>query len=90
MVQMETIASDSSLKYIITGTLISMTFITAKFFATTVDYYMILGCLAAINEVSRVLFISFAVIFLLYGIYLIIHWIINRFQKPTVSKAVTD
>jgi uncharacterized membrane protein YhdT len=52
------------------------------FIVLVVAYYTMSGDIAGINEVIRIPFIDYAVIFLLYGIYLLIDWMINLFKRP--------
>lgn len=52
------------------------------FVVAAVLYYGSLGNLARLSEVIRIPMIDYAGIFIVYGIYLAIHWTINLFQKP--------
>jgi len=60
------------------------------FIVLIVAYYTLTGHIAGINEVIRIPMIDYLVIFLLYGIYLIINWIINLFKRPEITPATTD
>lgn len=60
------------------------------FIVLTVGYYTTIGHIAGLNEVIRIPMIDYLVIFLLYGIYLGINWIINRFKHPEITAATTD
>lgn len=60
------------------------------FILLAVGYYTYAGNIAGINEVIRIPLIDYAVIFLLYGIYLIINWMINLFKRPELASATTD
>ena len=60
------------------------------FLTMIVVYYSLFENIAGINEVIRIPIIDYAVIFLLYGLYLLIHWIIKLFKRPTIEPAVTD
>src|ERR1043165_1701014 len=52
------------------------------FLTLVVIYYALAGNLARLNEVIRIPVIDYAVIFLLYGIYLFTNWIVNLFKRP--------
>lgn len=60
------------------------------FILSVVGYYTISGRIAAINEVIRIPFIDHSIIFLLYGIYLIINWIIKLFKQPEAKPSNAD
>ena len=60
------------------------------FIILTVGYYTWTGHIAGLNEVIRIPTIDYLVIFLLYGIYLIINWTINLFKRPEQIQAGTD
>lgn len=60
------------------------------FVVTVVSYYTLSGNLAGINEVFRIPVIDYVVIFLLYGIYLAINWVLDRFKSPAPIQASTD
>jgi hypothetical protein len=60
------------------------------FIVLVVAYYTVSGDIAGINEVIRIPIIDYAVIFLLYGIYLFLNWMINVFQRPEQIEAGTD
>ena len=60
------------------------------FLTMIVVYYSLFENIAGINEVIRIPIIDYAVIFLLYGLYLLIHWIVKLFKRPTIEPAVTD
>jgi hypothetical protein len=64
--------------------------IAIGFIVAVVAYYSLFDSIASINEVIRIPFIDYAVIFLLYGIYLLINWTINLFKRPSVEPAATD
>ncbi len=53
-------------------------------------YYSLFENIAGINEVIRIPFIDYAVIFLLYGIYLFINWIIDLVKRPAPAQAGMD
>lgn len=55
-----------------------------------VGYYGLSGRLADINEVFRIPFIDFALIFLFYGIYLLISGVTNHFQRLRTEPSATD
>lgn len=61
-----------------------------SFITMIVAYYSLFENIAGMNEVIRIPIIDYAVIFLLYGIYLFINWIINIFRHPTPLEAGTD
>ena len=61
-----------------------------SFLLTVVAYYTLSGNIVGVNEVVRIPIIDYAVIFLLYGIYLFIHWAIDLFQRPTPVSTSTD
>ena len=60
------------------------------FLIMIVAYYSLSGNLAGLNEVTRIPIIDYAVIFLLYSIYLLINWFINIFKHPTPANATSD
>ena len=62
------------------------------FIVIAVGTYSMMGRLAAWNEIIRIPVLDYMVIFLLYGIYLFINWIINLVKrKPEVAvSAGTD
>ena len=60
------------------------------FIVVVVAYYTLSGNAAGMNEVLRIPIIDYAVIFLLYGVYLFIHWIINLFNRSAPAPASTD
>ena len=60
------------------------------FIVIAVAYYALSGNLAGMNTVLRIPIIDYLVIFLLYAIYLIIHWLINLFNRPATVDAITD
>jgi uncharacterized membrane protein YhdT len=60
------------------------------FLILVVGYYALSGNISGINEVLRIPIIDYAVIFLLYGIYLLINWMINVFKRPAQVEAGTD
>ena len=60
------------------------------FIVLAVGYYTLTRNIGGINEVIRIPFIDYAVIFLLYGIYLLINWTINLFKRPEITPAITD
>ncbi len=53
-------------------------------------YYSLSGSISGLNEVVRIPIIDYAVIFLIYGIYLFISWLINIFKHPAHVQAGTD
>jgi len=60
------------------------------FIVLAVGYYTLTGNAGGMNELIRIPFIDYAVIFLLYGIYLLINWTINLFKRPEITPAITD
>jgi len=60
------------------------------FIVLAVGYYTMIGHIAGLNEVIRIPFIDYLFIFLLYGIYLGINWIINLFKRSETTPATTD
>jgi hypothetical protein len=60
------------------------------FIVLIVAYYALSGNIADVNEVIRIPIIDYAVIFLLYGIYLLVNWLINIFKRPAQVQAGTD
>ena len=64
--------------------------LAVAFIVIIVAYYSLSGNLVKINEVIRIPIIDYLVIFLLYGIYLIINWIFNFFNRSEATPAVTD
>ena len=55
-----------------------------------VAYYTLFQSIADLNEVIRIPVIDYVVIFLLYGIYLFINWLVNIFKRPAQIQAGTD
>jgi uncharacterized membrane protein YhdT len=53
-------------------------------------YYSLTGHIAGLNEVIRIPVIDYLFIFLFYGIYLVINWIINLFKRSESIQARTD
>jgi hypothetical protein len=60
------------------------------FIVLVVAYYTLSGNIPGINEVIRIPLIDYAVIFLFYGLYLLIDWMINIFKRPAQMQAGTD
>jgi hypothetical protein len=60
------------------------------FVVLVVAFYTLSGHIAGINEVIRIPMIDYLFIFLLYGIYLLINWLISLFQSPKQAHASTD
>lgn len=60
------------------------------FIVLIVAYYTLAGDIAGLNEVVRIPMIDYLVIFLLYGIYLLINWMINAFKHPAEIQVGTD
>ena len=52
------------------------------FLILVVAYYTLSGDIAGLNEVIRIPVIDYLVIFLLYGLYLLINWMIDLFKHP--------
>jgi uncharacterized membrane protein YhdT len=52
------------------------------FLVMVVAYYALSGNISDLHEVINIPVIDYLVILLLYGIYLLIHWIINIFHRP--------
>jgi hypothetical protein len=53
------------------------------FIVITVGIYTLMGRLGAWNEIIRIPTLDYMIIFLLYGIYLLINWIVNIFKRKT-------
>jgi uncharacterized membrane protein YhdT len=53
-------------------------------------YYTLFGKIAELNEVIRIPFIDYFVIFLLYGVYLFTHWLIDLFKHPEATRLASD
>jgi len=53
-------------------------------------YYALAGNLGRLNEVIRIPVIDYLFIFLLYGIYAAVNWIVNLFNRPAKIQAGTD
>lgn len=64
--------------------------LATAFIILAMAYYALSGNIADVNEVIRIPIIDYAVIFLLYGIYLLMIWLINVFKRPTEVQAGTD
>lgn len=60
------------------------------FVVLVVAYYTLSGNIGGLNEVIRIPMIDYAVIFLLYGIYLFINWTIDLFRRPAQIEAGMD
>lgn len=60
------------------------------FILLVVTYYTLFENITALNEVIRIPIIDYVVIFLLYAIYLLIHWMIHIFKRPAQIQAGTD
>lgn len=60
------------------------------FIMLVVAYYTLAGNIGGVNEVIRIPIIDYITIFLLYGTYLLINWIINLFKRPAEIQAGTD
>ena len=60
------------------------------FIVLTVGVYAFMGRLGQWNEVIRIPVLDYMVIFLLYGIYLAVNWIINLSKRTTATQASTD
>jgi len=61
--------------------------IAAVFVVAAVVFYGATGHLAGLNEVTHIPVLDYGVIFLLYGIYLLINWIISLIHRPLVRSA---
>lgn len=64
--------------------------IAIAFIVVSVGVYTFMGRLSQWNEVIRISVLDYLIIFLLYGIYLGINWIINSFKRPVSIQASTD
>jgi uncharacterized membrane protein YhdT len=64
--------------------------IAIGFIVIAAAYYTFAGNIRDLNEVIRIPVIDYAVIFLLYGIYLVTNGIINLFKRPAQLQADTD
>jgi uncharacterized membrane protein YhdT len=60
------------------------------FLILIVGYYTMTGHISGLNEVIRIPIIDYLFIFVLYGIYLFLNWIINLFKRPEPIQASTD
>src|SRR5215207_5165160 len=60
------------------------------FIVLVVAYYTLAGNIGGVNEVIRIPIIDYIIIFVLYGTYLLINWIINLFKRPAEIQAGTD
>jgi uncharacterized membrane protein YhdT len=60
------------------------------FLVLVVGYYALSGNFIKMNEIIRIPMIDYLFIFLLYGIYLFINWLINLFKRPEPVTASTD
>lgn len=88
---MQTKKPNLFLKYILPGALISGA-LTAVIGLTAANLsgFQIVGHIAGLNEVIRIPMIDYLFIFVLYGIYLGINWLINLFKRPEPVQASTD
>ena len=59
------------------------------FIILVVAYYTLSGNIDGLNEVIRIPVIDYSVIFILYGIYLFINWLINLFRKSVIPTEAT-
>jgi hypothetical protein len=64
--------------------------LAAGFITLVLAYYALSGNVTGVNEVIRIPMIDYAVIFLLYGIYLLVNWLISMFKRPAAAQAGTD
>ncbi len=60
------------------------------FIVVTIATYTFMGRLSQWNEVIRIPVLDYMVIFLLYGIYLGVNWIVSLFKHPVKLQAITD
>ena len=60
------------------------------FLVMVVAYYALFGNIGDLIEVINIPVIDYLVILLLYGIYLLIHWIMNVFKHPAQIQEGTD
>ncbi len=60
------------------------------FIVITIATYTVMGRLDQWNEVIRIPVLDYMVIFLLYGIYLGVNWIIDLFKHPIADQTGTD
>jgi len=60
------------------------------FIVLAVAYYTGSGNVARLNEIIRIPVIDYAVIFLLYGIYLLIDRVIGALRSPSAARAAAD
>ena len=60
------------------------------FIILAVGYYTLFETIRSVNEVIRIPIIDYVVIFLLYGIYLLINWIVNLVNGPATTSPATD
>jgi len=65
----------------------SRRWLAAFFILALVTSYTIMGRLASVNEVLRIPVLDYLVVFLLYGIYLAINWIVGLFKRPAIMEA---
>ena len=56
------------------------------FLVIAVGTYAFMGRLGALNEVIRIPLIDYLFIFIIYGLFLLINWIVNLFKrKPEIT-----
>ncbi len=60
------------------------------FLAAAVSAYTLLGRLGQWHEILRIPVLDYAVIFLFYGIYLVVDWAIHQIQRRVTIPAVTE
>ena len=60
------------------------------FIVITIATYTFMGRLSQWNEIIRIPVLDYMVIFLIYGIYLSVNWIINLFKRPVTIQEGTD
>lgn len=60
------------------------------FLILALAYYALAGNIARINEIIRIPLIDYLVIFVLYGLYLLISWIVDLFKQPAPAAAGMD
>jgi hypothetical protein len=64
--------------------------VAVVFIAMAVAFYALSGHIAGLNEIIRIPVLDYMFIFVLYGIYLAMHWIINLFTRHPLIEAGAD
>ena len=64
--------------------------LAAVFVAAVVTSYGIMGRFNQINEVIRIPILDYLIVFLIYGIYLGLNWVVGLLTRSATARAGTD